>query len=273
MMKRSDSRILTTHTGSLPRPPDLVALLNKKEMGEAYDRGAFDARIAGAIADIVRRQADTGIDVVDDGEHSKVNWMAYARARLSGLEEIDAPVSFRGVTRDSAEFSDAYEDMKVMLAARSGAIVAKRTMRPKAQICSGPIKYIGHDEVRADIANLKQALNGVKAEEAFVSAISPSNLELYYQNRYYASDEEYLAALADAMHEEYTAIVDGGFLLQIDDPRMATHYNRAPRCHHRGLPQVHRAAGRGGEPCAARHPGRPRALPHLLQRQHRAARA
>jgi 5-methyltetrahydropteroyltriglutamate--homocysteine methyltransferase len=175
----------------------------------------------------VKQQADTGIDVVDDGEHSKVNWMAYARARLSGLEEIDAPVSFRQPTRDSAEFSGAYEDMKVMLASRSGALVAKRTVRPQAQICSGPINYIGHDEVRADLDNLKKSLKGVKVEEAFVSAISPSNLELYYENRYYASGEEYLAALAEAMREEYKAIVDAGFLLQIDDPRMATHYNRA----------------------------------------------
>jgi 5-methyltetrahydropteroyltriglutamate--homocysteine methyltransferase len=226
-MKRSEGRILTTHTGSLPRPPDLVALLNNKELGEAYDRAAFDARIERAIAEVVKRQADVGIDIVDDGEHSKVNWMAYARARLSGLEEVDAPPSFRGVTRDTAEFSDAYEDMRVMLAARSGALVAKRTVRPKAQICSGPIKYVGHAEVRADLANLKNALAGATAEEAFVTAISPSNLELYYENRYYKSDEEYLAALADAMHEEYKAIADAGFLLQIDDPRMATHYNRA----------------------------------------------
>jgi 5-methyltetrahydropteroyltriglutamate--homocysteine methyltransferase len=226
-MKRSEGRILTTHTGSLPRPGDLVALLNTKELGEPYDRASFDARIARAIAEVVTRQAETGIDVVDDGEHSKVNWMAYARSRLSGLEEIDAPLSFRGVTRDIAEFGDAYEDMRVMLAARSGALVAKRTVRPKAQICSGPIKYVGHEEVRADLANLKRALGGVTAEEAFVTAISPSNLELYYENRYYKSDEDYLAALADAMHEEYQAIVDAGFLLQIDDPRMATHYNRA----------------------------------------------
>ena len=148
-------------------------------------------------------------------------------AGLSGLEEIDSPPRFRGATRDSTEFAAAYEDMKVMLAARSGAIVAKRTVRPKAQVCSGPIRYVGQDEVRTDLANLKKALDGVKAEEVFVTAISPSNLELYYENRYYASDEEYLAALADAMHEEYKAIVDGGFLLQIDDPRMATHYNRA----------------------------------------------
>ena len=226
-MKRSDGRILTTHTGSLPRPPDLVSLLNKKEMGEAYERQAFEARIARAISEIVRRQTDTGIDVIGDGEHSKVNWMAYARGRLSGLEEIDAPVRFRGATRDSTEFAAAYEDMRVMLAARSGAIVAKRTVRPKAQVCSGPIRYVGQEEVRADIDNLKAALKGVKAEEVFVTAISPSNLELYYENQYYASDEEYLAALADAMHEEYKAIADAGFLLQIDDPRMATHYNRA----------------------------------------------
>ena len=127
-----------------------------------------------------------------------------------------------------AGLSGAYEDMKVMLAGRSAAIVAKRTVRPKAWVCSGPIAYVGQNELRADIDNLKAALKGVKAEEAFVTAISPSNLELYYENHYYGSAEEYLAALADAMHVEYKAIVDAGFVLQIDDPRMATHYNRTP---------------------------------------------
>ena len=226
-MKVSADRILTTHTGSLPRPPDLVALLNSKELGEGYDRAAFSDRIRRAILDIVRRQADTGIDIVDDGEHSKVNWMAYARARLSGLEKIDSPVSFRGPTRDSLAFPRAYEDMKVMLAARSADIVPKRMVRPRAQICSGAISYVGQEELAADIKNLKLALENVSAEEAFMTAISPSNLELYYENRYYASDEQYLAALADAMRVEYKAIVDAGLLLQIDDPRMATHYNRA----------------------------------------------
>ena len=226
-MKASTDRILTTHTGSLPRPPDLVALLNRKELGGDYDQADFDLRIRHAVTEIVRRQADVGIDVVDDGEHSKVNWMAYARARLSGLEEIDSPVRFRGATRDSLAFPQTYEDMRVMLAARSGAIVAKRTVRPKAQVCSGPIAYVGEAELHADIANLKNALMDVAAEEAFMTAISPSNLELYYENRYYASDEEYLAALAEAMRVEYKAIVDAGFVLQIDDPRMATHYNRA----------------------------------------------
>ena len=226
-MKSSRNRILTTHTGSLPRPADLVAALNAKELGADFDRAALQDRIRRAIADIVRQQADVGIDIVDDGEHSKVNWMAYARARLSGLEEIDSPVRFRGPTRDSLAFPQTYEDMRVMLAARSGALVAKRTVRPKAQICSGPIAYVGQEELNADIDNLKRALNGVPAEEAFMTAISPSNLELYYENRHYASDEDYLAALSEAMRVEYKTIVDAGFLLQIDDPRMATHYNRA----------------------------------------------
>ena len=226
-MKTSTQRILTTHTGSLPRPPDLVATLNRKELGEDFDRAAFDARVRRAIDEIVRQQADTGIDIVDDGEHSKVNWMAYARARLSGLEEIDSPPKFRGTTRDSQAFPGTYEDMRVMLAGRSGALVAKRTVRPKAQVCSGPIKYVGHDELKADIGNLKASLKGVKVEDAFMTAISPSNLELYYENRHYATGEEYLAALAEAMRVEYLAITEAGFLLQIDDPRMATHYNRA----------------------------------------------
>ena len=156
-MKRSSERILTTHTGSLPRPADLVAILNQKELGGAYDRAAYEARIACAISEIVRKQADTGLDIVDDGEHSKVNWMAYARARLSGLEEIDSPPRFRGATRDSLAFPGAYEDMRVMLAGRSGAIVPKRQMRPKAQVCSGPITYVGQAELQTDIDNLKAA--------------------------------------------------------------------------------------------------------------------
>ena len=226
-MKRSTGRILTTHTGSLPRPPDLVAMLNAKELGEPYDKKAFANRVERAIDEVVRHQADTGIDVIGDGEHSKFNWMAYARGRLTGLEEIDSRVRFRGATRDSIEFAGAYEDLKIMHAARSGTLVAKRTARPKALVCAGPIKYVGHDEVRADIDNLKKSLAGRKHEEAFITAISPSNLELYYENRHYGSDEEYLIALGEAMRLEYLAIVEAGFLLQIDDPRMATHYNRA----------------------------------------------
>ena len=227
-MRTSTEQILTTHTGSLPRPADLVDILNAKELGQSYSPGVLDQRVARAITEIVQRQAQVGLDVANDGEHSKVSWMAYARARLSGLTETDSPVRFRGATRDSLAFPGAYEDMKVMLAGRSGALVAKRTVRPKAWICSGPIKYIGEAELQADIANFKAALSGVDVAEGFMTAISPSNLELYYENHHYASDEEYLAALADAMRVEFKAIVDAGLVLQIDDPRMATHYNRTP---------------------------------------------
>jgi 5-methyltetrahydropteroyltriglutamate--homocysteine methyltransferase len=226
-MKHSKDRILTTHTGSLPRPADLMDLLNANEAGESLDTPRFESHIKQAIADIVRRQAVTGIDILSDGEHSKVSWMAYARARLSGLEEIDSPVRYRGATRDSLAFPNTYEDMKLMLGARSPTIVPKRKVRPKASVCSGPLRYVGQEEVQRDIANLKAALEGVAVEEAFMTAVSPSNLELYYENRYYRTDEDYLGALADAMHVEYKAIVDAGFVLQIDDPRMATHYNRA----------------------------------------------
>lgn len=175
-MKRSDNRILTTHTGSLPRSADLMDLLNANEAGETLDAPQFERRVKQAIAEIVRRQADTGIDVIGDGEHSKVSWMAYARARLSGLEEIDSPVRYRGATRDLLAFPGTYEDMKLMLGARSPAIVPKRKVRPQAFVCSGPVTYIGQDEVRRDIDNLKAALQGVTAAEAFMTAISPSNL-------------------------------------------------------------------------------------------------
>jgi 5-methyltetrahydropteroyltriglutamate--homocysteine methyltransferase len=118
--------------------------------------------------------------------------------------------------------------MRVMLAARSSGLVAKRTVRPKAWVCSGPVAYVGQEELRADIDNLKAALKDAKAQDTFLTAISPSNLELYYENQHYGTCEEYLTALADAMRVEYMAIVEAGFVLQIDDPRMATHYNRTP---------------------------------------------
>ena len=142
-----------------------------------------------------------------------------------------------------------------------------------ALVCTGPIKYIGHGELKADIENLKQALGGAPAEEAFVTAISPTNLEMYFANEFYASDEEYLAALADAMNEEYRAIVEAGFLVQIDDPRLITHYNRTPGM---TIEECRKFIAQRVE--AVNHslrgiPGGPGALPHLLQRQRRAARA
>ena len=269
-MNRSAKRILTTHCGSLPRPRDLLAPLHAKDSGDAYDRDALAARVRRSVSEVVRRQVELGIDVVNDGEHSKASFATYARARIGGLERTDQERPHRAnVSRDALAFPAVYEEMKVMFGARSAAIGRPRGMN--ALVCTGPITYIGHDEVRADIDNLRQALAGTPSQEAFITAISPTNLEMYFANDFYRSEEEYLAALGDAMNQEYRAIVDAGFLLQIDDPRLITHYNRTPGNDDRRVPQVHRAARRGGEPFSEGDSGRPRPLSHLLQRQRRAA--
>jgi 5-methyltetrahydropteroyltriglutamate--homocysteine methyltransferase len=228
-MKRSAARILTTHCGSLPRPRELLAPLHAKDSGLRYDRNDLAARVRASVADVVRRQIELGIDIVDDGEHSKSSFATYARTRIGGLEPTDKPRARLGeVSRDALAFPAVYEEMKVMYGARAAASARPRGM--PALICTGPIKYIGHAEVAADIENLKQALarSGAAVEEAFITAISPTNLEMYFANEFYANDEEYLAALAEAMNEEYRTIVAAGFLLQIDDPRLITHYNRTP---------------------------------------------
>jgi 5-methyltetrahydropteroyltriglutamate--homocysteine methyltransferase len=227
-MKRSEHRILTTHTGSLPRPANLVDFLNKKEMGEPYDQAAFDARVSRAIVEVVQQQVDTSIDIVGDGEHSKINFVQYAHTRLGGLEEIDEPAGPPALTRDALAFSGAYQDAKTMLAARSEEHRPKRAKRRGVIACTGPVTYEGYQDLEADLRNFKAAVEGREVTEAFITAISPSNIENSHPNRYYATDEEYVGALADALHVEYKAIVDAGFLLQIDDPRMATHYNREP---------------------------------------------
>ena len=225
-MNRSVSRILTTHCGSLPRPGELLAPLHAKDAGEPYDRDALAARVRNSVSDVVRKQIALGVDIVDDGEHSKSSFATYARMRIGGLERTDrARPRLGSVSRDALAFPAVYEEMKVMFGARAAASGRPRGMT--ALVCSGPIKYIGQEEVKADIENLKVALNGA-VEEAFITAISPTNLEMYFSNEFYDSDEDYLAALADAMNQEYRAIVDAGFLLQIDDPRLITHYNRLP---------------------------------------------
>ena len=152
----------------------------------------------------------------------------YGRMRLNGIENVDKGVTFRRPTRDMLAFPEVYEEATRMNAARDSEGSVRRRLLMPATVCAGPISYAGQKDVETDIAYLKAALNGRKAEEAFITAISPTNLELYHRNEYYATDEEYLEALANAMNVEYRAIVDAGFLLQIDDPRLATHYNRTP---------------------------------------------
>ena len=227
-MKRSESRTLTTHVGSLPRPRELLQPLHAKDSGETYDKSALEAQIAKAIRDVVRRQVELGLDVVNDGEHGRASFATYANTRIGGLERVMRPQRHIGQpTRDSLAFPAAYEEMRKMFGARRAL-----TGRPEdavSLVCTSPIRYIGQEQVKADIVNLKTATAGLRPEEVFVTAISPTNLEMYFANQYYKTEEEYLFALAEAMREEYRAIVDAGFLLQIDDPRLITHYNRDPQ--------------------------------------------
>jgi 5-methyltetrahydropteroyltriglutamate--homocysteine methyltransferase len=224
-MRRSTERILTTHVGSLPRSPELYARLQAKEAGESGD-GTLARDIAASVFQTVARQLDLGIDVIDDGEHSKSSWNNYAASRLSGFSPIEATFGHSGTTRDKAAFPEVYEENRVMFAARPLKLAMPRKRRVFA--CTGPVRYSGQAELARDIANLKAAAGSRPAADVFMTALSPSNVALYYPNQHYATDGEYYVALADAMREEYMAIVEAGFLVQVDDPRLATHYDRHP---------------------------------------------
>jgi 5-methyltetrahydropteroyltriglutamate--homocysteine methyltransferase len=229
-MQRSDARILTTHCGSLPRPEPLVAVLAARDADQPVDAAELAATIRTSVDDVVHRQAAIGLDVVADGEHSKSSFSSYVGQRLGGLTSLHERLGFVGETRDTLQFPDVYAEQKAMYAARPSNV-----RRPGgtggvriAYACTGPVTYVGQDRVREDISNLRAALASVQVEEAFITALSPSNVAIYHRNEFYPSEEEYLVALADAMHVEYQAIVDAGFILQIDDPRLATHYDRHP---------------------------------------------
>jgi 5-methyltetrahydropteroyltriglutamate--homocysteine methyltransferase len=213
-MKGSADRILTTHAGSLPRPADLLALT------PSGDGAAYASRVRRAVADVVRRQADTGLDVVTDGEMSKPSFITYVTERLSGFEPSVEPGALPWAgSKEATAFPEFYAPML----RESPNAAAPRF------VCTGAVTYVGHARVQADIDNLRSALAGVRVEEAFLPAIAPSNVEGRQRNAYYRTDEEYLFAIAEAMREEYRAIVDAGFLLQIDDPRLVTYYILHPR--------------------------------------------
>jgi 5-methyltetrahydropteroyltriglutamate--homocysteine methyltransferase len=225
-MKSSTKRILTSHVGSLPRPDNVLRLIYPKETGQPYDRDAHASGMRKAVTDIVRRQTQIGIDIVNDGEQTKSSFIAYVRTRLGGFEVVEPSKRASEATRDALAFPGFYEERgkeTAMRRANRPLQIASLRMR-----CIGPVTYVGQDGLYADIAHLKAAVEDLSAEEVFMTAISPSNLEHSHTNEYYRTGEEYLEALAEAMRVEYKAIVDAGFILQIDDPRMATHYDRNP---------------------------------------------
>ena len=224
-MKTSTDRMLVTHVGSLPRSRELLKLIYDKVNDPHYDRAAYDSSMQQAVDEAMRQQAELGFDVINDGEQTKPSFVAYIGNRLGGFDTIERPEAIEP-TRDTLAFPGAYQAIRKLTAIRR-AEQPLRIKRPALR-CTGPITYIGHDDLAADIRYTKEAFAKVRAEEAFMTAISPSNLELNYTNEYYRTGEEFLIALCDAMHVEYKAIVDAGLILQIDDPRMATHYDRTP---------------------------------------------
>lgn len=229
-VKYSTNRILTTHAGSLPRPADLIRLLQEREKGgSSFNESAYAQQCREAVAGIVRKQVNCGIDIVDDGEMGKPSFISYVQERLSGFEPskngrgVEGPGGGgRLQSRETESFPEFYEWM-----ARQNQSVPSIGMLQME--CTGPVSYRGHRQVQADIENLKLALAGLDIAEAFLPAIAPSDIEARHRNRFYASDEEYLFAIADAMRDEYRAIVDAGFILQIDDPLLLTYYVKNPQ--------------------------------------------
>jgi 5-methyltetrahydropteroyltriglutamate--homocysteine methyltransferase len=207
-MKTSQDRILTTHVGSLPRPPELKELLVRKDQSQPYDKPALDRLTRQAVFDIVKRQAQTGIDIVNDGEMSKPGYSTYVADRLSGFSGHE-PAMPRLDTRDHPNFLAAYERM-------TGAMnIARRA------VCIGPVAVHDREPLEHDLANLKDALAQVQVPEGFMTAASPGLVPVFQTNRHYPSHEAYVEAIAAAMQDEYEAIVKAGFVLQLDCPDLA----------------------------------------------------
>ncbi len=217
-MKRSTDRILTTHCGSLPRPRDLLDMMKAKVHGEPYDPEAYARRVRSAVVESVHKQVESGIDIPTDGEQGKTGFFAYVSERLTGFTpQPDARFNLFGA--EVAAFPEYYQQY-LNQAILGGAVTP---IVPLA--CTGPISYRGHEALRRDIDNLKAALQGMQPEDVFMPAVAPSGVG---KNAYYRTEEEYLYAVAEAMHTEYQAIVDAGFILQIDDPFLTDIYSYSP---------------------------------------------
>lgn len=228
-MQRSTHRILTTHVGSLARPDALIPALRLQERGQPYDHEAFARLVREAVADVVYQQIETGIDIVTDGEQGKASFFGYIVERFNGFERQPAPAGEAGNPRAAGREYLAFPDYYAwseQIAASAGGRGGDR--RYGIDVCTGPISYKGQAAVQADIDTLKAALQGLPYEDVFMPAIAPSYVAATLSNAYYRTEEEYEQAIADALHEEYKAIVDAGFILQIDDPRLVTYYMMNP---------------------------------------------
>jgi 5-methyltetrahydropteroyltriglutamate--homocysteine methyltransferase len=207
-MKRSTERILTTHTGSLPRPETLMPLVEQKELGELKDPARFEAAVQEAVKTIVRQQIENGVDIVNDGEVDKPSYATYPKDRLSGFGGESQGFFALGDLADYPEFAERLFGQNQLRALK----------RPT---CNGPLAYKDRASLDRELATLKAALAGSAAVEGFMSAASPGVISIFLPNQYYKSHEAYLAALADAMKVEYEAIHRAGLILQVDCPDLA----------------------------------------------------
>ena len=223
-MKRSDDRILTTLVGSLPRPIDLRKMWDAKLTGQGHDEKTFLARIKSSSAEMVQKLMETGIDVVSDGEQGRLGWTNYLSERLAGFEDRTPPPG--GTQANSRErgvgaFAGYFAEVARLRAMGGGReFVPASLENPDLEmVCVGPVSYHGHREMNREISNFKAALEGVQVAEAFMPSVGPDNV-VYQGNQYYSTQEEYTSACAEAMRTEYQAVVDAGFILQIDTPVM-----------------------------------------------------
>jgi 5-methyltetrahydropteroyltriglutamate--homocysteine methyltransferase len=219
-MEHSRDRILTTHVGSLPRPPDLLEFLEAREMGRPVEQAAFDACLAASVDHVVRRQVATGIDSVCDGEFGKISYTFYVRHRLSGIGVL------RGGDNDRPPQTAAHRDLldhpdyQARLNQKRGG--TSWFSREAVPYCVGPVAYRDRRPLEVDIANLAAACVAAKPLEAFMNAASPGVLTKFVPDRYYNDEDAYVEALANAMREEYEAIHQAGFVLQIDAPDLGS---------------------------------------------------
>ena len=207
-MKRSLSRILTTHTGSLPRPGGLQELLWKRESGGSFDEEGFAIAVRNAVSGVVAKQLDTGIDVINDGEQGHSQYTTYVKERLSGFDGERVPRRIRSL--EDADFPE--------FAAMQSHLASSRIPQPT---CTGPVAWKDWQAVEVEIENMKDAAAGVPAEELFMTSPSPGAIATFLSNEYYPSEEAYLYALAEVMRDQYRAIAESGLLLQVDSPDLA----------------------------------------------------
>jgi 5-methyltetrahydropteroyltriglutamate--homocysteine methyltransferase len=216
-MSSSADRIYTTHVGSLIRPPELSKYIEAIDNGVAVDQSAFDRCLAGSVAEVVRRQQQAGIDIVSDGEFGKFrSWSFYVLDRLGGIEERAVELA-RGAGRDQLLFPDFYAEY----------FPTQKLPKRGTAVCVGPITYIGQTAVQKDIAIFKSALKGSAVVDAFLPVVAPASAVPRHKNEYYKTDEEFLFKLAEALREEYKAIVDAGLMVQIDDAFLPYMYDAA----------------------------------------------